>query len=220
MPRSRFALTQVGACILLLTACNSNPQNLALGLGIGTVLGGYAPSNEIEQIYYLGAFDPQEQVPPAVYRVRVRGQASFLSFMKFGSGWVPARFIDSLGPGVELEGDKGTVTFTKAGGDEAEHKLVDLDVGRRMIVFGPEGFRVVPKKHRLVIIMGSSPEKFFHAVDQALGSVAATVEQQHNAQLMHALFEAIERVKHERERLTDLQLDVQAELTAREGEPK
>ena len=37
-----------------------------------------------------------EQVPPSVYRVRVKGQASFLSATKFASGWVPADLVDSL----------------------------------------------------------------------------------------------------------------------------
>lgn len=50
-----------------------------------TLLGARTPANEIEQIYYLGVFDPQEQLEPMVYRVRVHGQASPISGMKFGS---------------------------------------------------------------------------------------------------------------------------------------
>jgi hypothetical protein len=60
---------------LFVTGCNSLPLNFALGTGIATGLGAMTPGHEIEQIYYLGSFDPQEQVPPALYRVRVRGQA-------------------------------------------------------------------------------------------------------------------------------------------------
>ena len=41
--------------------------------------------------------------------------------------------------------------------------------GRRLMMFGPEGFREAPRNHRLVVVMGSSPEKFFSAVDEALG---------------------------------------------------
>ena len=39
-----------------------------------TLVGAVTPSHEIQQIYYLGAFDPQGQVPPTVYRIRVHGK--------------------------------------------------------------------------------------------------------------------------------------------------
>jgi hypothetical protein len=72
--------------VSLTTGCNSLPQNVALGAVIGTGVGAVIPGHDIEQVYYLGSFDPQEQVPPALYRVRVRGQASIISWMRFGSG--------------------------------------------------------------------------------------------------------------------------------------
>src|SRR5690349_10039840 len=88
--------------VSLTTGCNSVPQNVALGAVIGTGVGAIIPGHDIEQVYYLGSLDPQEQVPPALYRVRVRGQASIISWMSFGSGWVPADLIDSLGSSVEI----------------------------------------------------------------------------------------------------------------------
>ena len=83
-----------------LSACESTEGNVALGIIGATFVGGQAPTHEIEQIYYLGAFDPQGQLPPQVYRVRVHGQASFIGFMRFASGWVHASLIDSLGSSV------------------------------------------------------------------------------------------------------------------------
>ncbi len=58
----------------------------------------------------------------------------------------------------------GKITMTKAGQDE----LSKLTIGRRLMQFGPEGFREVPKDHRLVIMMGANPEDFFKAMDMAL----------------------------------------------------
>jgi len=184
------------------TGCNSVPQNVALGTGIATGLGAMTPGHDIEQVYYLGSFDPQDQVPPALYRVRVRGQASFISWMRFGSGWVPADLIDSLGSTVEINRADGKIVMAKAESD----KLSKLTIGRRLLQFGPEGFREVPKDHRLVILMGSDPRKFFEAIDEALGAVTkAKVEQDNNA-LHRLLFEAMTTVKAEKQ-LVEAQLE-------------
>ena len=48
--------------------------------------------------------------------------------------------------------------------------------GRRLVMFGPEGFREAPKDHRLVVVMGSDPSAFFGAVDRALGTVAEATQ--------------------------------------------
>ena len=48
--------------------------------------------------------------------------------------------------------------------------------GRRLVMFGPEGFREAPKDHRLVVVMGSNPDAFFSAVDEALGVVASVTQ--------------------------------------------
>ena len=156
----------------------------------------------LEQIYYLGSFDPQEQVPPALYRVRVRGQASIISWMRFGSGWVPAELIDSLGSSVEINKAEGKIVMTKAGNDQ----ISKLTIGRRLMQFGPEGFREVPKEHRLVILMGSSPEKFFQAIDEALGAVTTAKAAQDNNALNRLLFEAMTTVKAEKQ-LVEAQLE-------------
>jgi hypothetical protein len=126
-----------------------------------------SPSTEIEQTYYLGVFDPQEQLPPLLYRVRVRGQASFLSNTQFASGWVPSGAIDSL-KGMAQDAS-GQYTFQKSGDYE---KALD-EAGKRLFMFGPEGFRQAPQNHRLAIVMGSSPEAFFQGIDNALGTIAS-----------------------------------------------
>ena len=143
----------VGLAGLGLTACENIEGTVALGVVGATLVGAQSPSHEIQQIYYLGVFDPQDQLPPQVYRVRVHGQASFVSLVNFASGWVPANLIDSLGTTVSLNKQTGGVKFQKAGEDET----APLKTGRRLVVFGPEGFREAPADHRLVVVMGSSP---------------------------------------------------------------
>ena len=188
--------------IVFLTGCNSLPQNIALGTVVATGVGAMVPGHEIEQIYYLGSFDPQEQVPPALYRVRVRGQASIISWMRFGSGWVPADLIDSLGSSVEINKSDGKIVMTKAGNEQ----ISKLTIGRRLMQFGPEGFREVPKQHRLVILMGSDPREFFKAIDEALGAVTTAKAAQDNNALNRLLFEAMITVKAEKQ-LVEAQLE-------------
>lgn len=177
------------------TGCNALPQNIALGAAIATAVGAVIPGHDIEQVYYLGSFDPQEQVPPALYRVRVRGQASIISWMSFGSGWVPAELVDSLGSSVEINKADGKIVMTKASHDQ----LSTLKIGRRLMQFGPEGFREVPKDHRLVIVMGSNPENFFAAMDEALGAVSQAKVDQDSHALNRLLFEAMTTVRAEKQ---------------------
>lgn len=199
-------------CLLLVpmvnltTGCNSVPQNIALGAVIGTGVGAVIPSHDIEQVYYLGSFDPQEQIPPALYRVRVRGQASIISWMRFGSGWVPADLIDSLGSSVEINKADGKIVMSKAGNGE----LSKLGIGRRLMQFGPEGFREVPKDHRLVIMMGANPEGFFKAMDEALGAVSQAKIDQDSRALNGLLFEAMTKVRAEKQ-LVETQLEAAKE---------
>ena len=84
--------------IVLLAGCGhfSERERWMGGLALGTAYLAASPSNEIEQVYYIGIFDPQEQLPPQVYRIRVRGQASAFSRTRFASGWVRAEIADSL----------------------------------------------------------------------------------------------------------------------------
>ena len=48
-----------------------------------------------------------------------------------------------------------------------------LETGRRMMLFGPEGFRAAPADHRLAVVMASDPSAFFEAIDSALGQLSA-----------------------------------------------
>lgn len=73
-PGSRKSIRKaicVGALLGALSGCDTTGAIIGGIAGI-TVLAGLSPSNEIDQVYYLGVFDPQEQIPPTVYRVRVR----------------------------------------------------------------------------------------------------------------------------------------------------
>ena len=197
----------------LLSSCNSLPQNIALGAVVVTGVGAVIPGHDIEQVYYLGTFDPQEQVPPSLFRVRVRGQASILSWMRFGSGWVPAELIDSLGSSIEFNKKSGVVKIDRTDAKD----LSSLKIGRRLIQFGPEGFREVPKNHRLVLVMGASPEEFFDAMDRALGDVSKAPVEQANVSLHGELFEALSLVMTERELLDSAARDLQADWSRPEG---
>jgi hypothetical protein len=162
------------------------------------------PSNEIEQIYYVGVFDPQDQIPPSIYRLRVRGQASAMSETRFASGWVPAEVADSISGSVRLA--KGASSFeiseTKSGADTG------FSTGRRLMMFGPEGFREAPRNHRLVIVMGASPEKYFSAIEESLGVVAAVTQSRSPVQLERTIFEELLQLSYERDGVANLQKDL------------
>lgn len=208
------SIVLVVACLgLLQVGCATLEQNVALGVGGVTALGARSPTHEIEQIYYLGVFDPQEQVPPTVYRVRVHGQASMISFMRFASGWVPATLIDSLGTGVKFSKESESISITPADANT----LSTLQTGRRLMLFGPEGFREAPKDHRLVIIMGSNPEAFFQAVDQSLGVISDVADEQQQTALALQLSQALLQIQNEHERLDELARDIAIDVPAPKG---
>ena len=188
----------------LLQGCASTEQSVALGVGFATAVGAQAPTHEIQQTYYFGVFDPQGQLPPQMYRIRVHGQASFISFMQFASGWVPAKLIDSLNTTAGFD-NAGRASLSQ--GSNAQ--LSDLSEGRRLLLFGPQGFREAPKDHRLVIIMGASPEAFFSAIDRTVGKVSAAIEERRNTKLMQKLFRALVTVQADRERLSELRRDLE-----------
>ena len=182
---------------LLLTACSTTAQ-LAGGILATTVLGARAPSTEIEQIYYLGSFDPQGQLKPEMYRIRVHGQASAISRTKFGSGWAPAQLVDSLSTTYRFDKDNA---FAGPSGDKLETPLA---VGRAQMLFGPEGFREAPRNHRLVIVMGSSPEAFFQAIDETLGAMAEVQSSQRQSGLDRELYTALATLITDRKSLERL----------------
>ena len=198
--------------------CGS-PHSIALevvgGVTVATVLGGRTSSNEIDQVFYLGIFDPQEQLPEAVYRITVRGQSSFISSMKFGSGWIPAIVADSLSSQISEPQNSDQVSITKG----TESDLVSLKTGRRLMLFGPEGFREAPKDQRLAIVMGSSPEHFFQAIDQTLGQLAGQASQQGQSTLKSNLLKALSGLKTERDRLDGMKKDLTDEMRETKGNP-
>jgi hypothetical protein len=217
----RAAVTALGTAAGLagLAGCETAAGTAAL-IGGGAAYNSRSPGHEIEQVYYLGVFDPQDQVPPTIYRVRVRGQSSVMGQTQFASGWVPAQVIDSLGSHVSANFSQSGVQgsgspLTPVGGtpvkvSKGEYDLGNLETGRRLMQFGPEGFRETPRDHRLVIVMGHNPENFFTAIDQALGAVSQVrAEGQDNA-LVKKLFEALLVLRAESDQLQDVGRDLGA----------
>jgi len=199
--KALVAATAVVALIGIAEGCGTAAGNLGVGAGVVTVLGGESPSQELEQVYYLGVFDPQEQVPEAVYRLTVRGQASIYSGMRFSSGWVPAKFVDSLNTQIGSSSDPTTRPVIDKG--EAE-LLANLKPGRRLMLFGPEGFREAPPDHRLVIVMGSNPEAFFHAIDLTLGALAQAQVERLPAEDAKKIADAMAAAKQQEDQLNQL----------------
>lgn len=145
----------------------SADQTATVELGIGLVAGSLIPATTFEQTYYLGIFDPREQVPESFYRIRVRGQSSFFNTStRYASGWVPAGLVDTLATRFDFDNTTGNVAYPERGNDNSSLKL-----DRRLVLFGPEGFREAPANHRLVIIMGANPHAFFEAVNSVLSDV-------------------------------------------------
>lgn len=193
---------------LAAAGCSTPEQNIALGVVGATFVNSRSAGSEIEQTYYLGVFDPQDQLPPTVYRVRVHGQASTFSFTKFASGWVRADLIDSLGTSVAFDKNGTQVKITPA------DDLASIQTGRRLVMFGPEGFREAPKGHRLVVVMGSNPEEFFKAIDVSLGAVAEAKADARTQALDRALFEALVQMRAERDSLEIVRRDIEADVPA------
>ncbi|QGZ39895.1 hypothetical protein IP92_02221 [Pseudoduganella flava] len=191
-----LVFTILGPIPALLGGCADLSVAQRAGVGIGTAALAVSPSAEVEQTYYLGSFDPQEQLPPAVYRIRVRGQSSVLNATKFASSWVPAEVVDSLNRNISFTGKTSDVGYG-SGGDASDLK----DAGRGLVVFGPEGFREAPRGHRLVIIMGSSPETVEQAFSSALGTVAQVRYGDTGAELDRTMFARLTVLHSDKERL-------------------
>ena len=80
------------------------------------------------------------------------------------------------------------------------------------MLFGPEGFREAPANHRLVIVMGASPEDFFSAIDESLGLVAQVTQLESDPGFDRLLFEELIRTRGEREQIDELIKDVERDL--------
>ncbi len=209
----RFALNVLAPGLMAgiamaLLGCATKAQTTGLGVAAVTALGAQSPSHEIEVIYYLGIFDPQDQIPPMFYRVRVHGQASFLSQKRFASGWVRSELVDSLNTGGQFSADGKQYQVDQANTLNAS----GLETGRRLVMFGPEGFREAPRDHRLVIVMSSSPEAYFEALDTSLSAVSAAKQDSEHAALVSELFSTLTQVKGESDRLSDLAANAAAAI--------
>jgi hypothetical protein len=137
-------------------------------------------------------------MPPTIYRIRVQGQASALSRTAFASGWVRADLVDSLSGKIDTEGGNVRISGNKTT-PVGQADANGTDLNRRLIMFGPEGFREAPRNHRLVVVMGSSPDSFFSSVDRALGVVAgATTPDTTGPNLSSELWADISRMREER----------------------
>jgi hypothetical protein len=88
--------------------------------------------------------------------------------------------------------------------------MASIKTGRRLIQFGPEGFREAPANHRLVIVMGSSPDKFFEAIDETLGNVARVTNESGDLALREKLFQALLETQTNKEKLLEIKADVNA----------
>ncbi len=202
----------IGLFCVFQSGCSTFQRDASIGVGGAVAVGAYPPTSDIEQIYYLGVFDPREQIPPSVYRVRVKGQASFMSWTKFGTGWVPASLIDTIGTNMSFGNEDGKLSITKE-----TDEFGGITTGRGLMLFGPEGFRPAPRDHRLVMVMGSSPDEFFNAIDQSLGVIAEVRQEQLFSSLNKLLFEALSQVKAEKERLGDLENKINEDLVVKKG---
>jgi hypothetical protein len=199
-PAKTFALILV---IAILTTGSSCSTAEIIGTTVGSTIGfGRTPSNDLEQVYYLGVFDPQEQIPTTIYRVIVKGQASAISRMDFGSGWVPAEMVDSLNTSIGFDPKTG-ISKIKSGDSKNNSSINN---GRRLMLFGPEGFREAPANHRLVIVMGSSPEKYFAAIDSALGTVGKVRMEQLDKKARDQLVQEMLSISQSQKNLKDLQI--------------
>ena len=86
------------------------------------------------------------------------------------------------------------------------------------MLFGPEGFREAPKDHRLVIVMGSSPDAFFNAMDNSLGAVNDAIIDSQNSELVSLLFTTLGEMQNEQRLLDEITKDIKNELPeAKEG---
>jgi hypothetical protein len=192
------------ACLVAaatLTGCGSltvAQNNQLAGLAAVTALS-MTPNADLEQTYYLGSFDPQGQVPPAVYRIRVRGQSSILSRVRFASSWVPAEIVDALTGSISINSKDGTIDVKKDGGVDG------IANGRGLVMFGPEGFREAPRNHRLVIVMGTSPETVEQAFASALGTVARVRSGESTAGLDRGIIDLLAGLGDEKQRLRSIQ---------------
>lgn len=192
--------------VAVLTGCSGMEvatRNSLYATAIATAA--VTPSADIEQTYYLGSFDPRDQLPPSIYRVRVRGQSSILNRTRFASSWVPAEVVDALTGSIQIDTGKGSGSGSvRLASDPTAAKTSLEGAGRGLMLFGPEGFREAPRGHRLVVIMGATPEEVEQAFASALGTVAKVKFGRSGASLDKEAFGLLIELGQEREQLKTL----------------
>ncbi len=201
----RFILAFLAVSV---SSCSST-EKTAYAVAGAVLFGAQAPANEIEQIYYLGVFDPIEQLPETIYRIRVKGQASLLSTTRFASGWVPASLIDSLSSNVSFKSKNGAQIALETATPDMQSLL---PAGRRLVMFGPEGFREAPSNHRLVVVMGSDPDAFFEGMDSAIGAIGQANQESRDHELTDFLLEAHYALRLDLARIDDASKKLASQL--------
>ncbi|RDH86510.1 MAG: hypothetical protein DIZ77_04145 [endosymbiont of Seepiophila jonesi] len=115
--------------------------------------------------------------------------------------------MDALGSSTAFQKESDRVTIEKS-----DETFSSFETGRRLMLFGPEGFREAPANHRLVIAMGSSPEVFFNAMNESLGVLAQVTQSQGSNELSNLLFEALITTRSQREQVDDLIADAKQDM--------
>ncbi|KZN52816.1 hypothetical protein [Pseudoalteromonas luteoviolacea] len=196
MRHVRAKLSALFLCYTL-GGCGLTPQEAGV---VGAIAGGgstyfttHTVTGEVYQVYYLGVFDPINQISPTFYRITVRGQSNLFSDMKFASGWVPAESIDTLTSKVEMT-NQGLNVDANGGAQITSAR-------RKFVLMGPEGVREGPENHRLVIVMGSSPHNFFSAIDSAMGELLSFEQTKAHDPVNRMLMEELLSIAQERQLL-------------------
>lgn len=114
-----------------------------------------------------------------------------------------ADLVDSLSGRIDIDS-----TGVRLSEDPANKSTLAQDKGaldRRLVMFGPEGFREAPKNHRLVVVMGSNPASFFDAMDRALGVVAGVTQpSQSGLNVMQNIWPDMAHIREERRAMQTL----------------
>ncbi|HYE33628.1 MAG TPA: hypothetical protein VEH27_19570, partial [Methylomirabilota bacterium] len=96
--------------------------------------------------------------------------------------------------------------------DANPHTHAKLNPGRRLVLFGPEGFREAPRDHRLVIVMGADPSGYFEAIDSALGDMAQVQVVTGNTAVKNEMLNLYEEISTSSKRLEASLAEAKAQL--------
>jgi hypothetical protein len=126
------------------------------------------------ETFYLGRFDPINQLPQELYRFKVTGNSSWFHETHFASGWLPAKAVDPLEATVGIDKNNPYARDVHPLGENSSKGQSEsknyLEAYRTMRLFGPEAFLEVPKDLRFVVVMSANPNKFFQAAGLLAGN--------------------------------------------------